>query len=75
LSGASRLPSLPWREVVKALCKAGFVPVRQSGSHVVLRNPEGNRLTVPRHDPVGKGLLMEIIAEAQISREEFLSLL
>lgn len=53
----------------------GFVPVRQSGSHIILRNQGGNRISVPRHDPIGKGLLMEIIAEAGISKDEFLKLL
>jgi len=49
--------------------------MRQSGSHIVLRNQEGNRITVPRHDLIGNGLLMEIIAEARITRDEFLKLL
>jgi hypothetical protein len=30
---------------------------------------------MPRHDPIGKGLLMEIIAEAGLSKEDFLKLL
>ncbi len=71
----SRIPSLSWREVLKALKKVGFLPVRQSGSHILMRNKEGNRIVVPRHDPIGKGLLMEILAEAGITREEFLELL
>jgi predicted RNA binding protein YcfA (HicA-like mRNA interferase family) len=61
--------------VLRALEKIGFFPVRQSGSHLVLRNKEGSRITIPRHDPVGRGLLMEIIAEAGITRDEFLLLL
>ena len=32
----SRLPLLPWRKVVKVLVKAGFKPVRQKGSHLIL---------------------------------------
>jgi hypothetical protein len=31
--------------------------------------------TSTRHDPIGKGLLMEIIGEAGITKDEFLSLL
>jgi predicted RNA binding protein YcfA (HicA-like mRNA interferase family) len=42
---------------------------------MVLRNKEGSRITIPRHDPIGRGLLMEIIAEAGITRDEFLLLL
>jgi len=40
-----------------------------------MRNREGKRITIPRHDPIGKGLLMEIIAEAGITKEKFLELL
>jgi len=75
LPGGSRLPSVSWREVVSALGKIGFAPARQSGSHIILRNDEGKRITVPRHDEIGKGLLMEILAEAGVSREQFLKLL
>jgi predicted RNA binding protein YcfA (HicA-like mRNA interferase family) len=55
--------------------KVGFVPVRQSGSHLVLRNKEGKRVTIPRHDPLGRGLLIEIMAEAGITKEDFPKLL
>ena len=72
---SAKLPSLSWREIIKALKKVGYTPVGQTGSHIILRNTEGKRITVPRHDPVGKGLLMEIIAEADITKEEFLKLL
>jgi predicted RNA binding protein YcfA (HicA-like mRNA interferase family) len=61
--------------VVRAMGKIGFVPVRQSGSHLVLRDKEGNRITIPRHDAIGRGLLIEIIAEAGITKEDFLKLL
>ena len=71
----SKLPSLSWRDVLKVLKKIGFTPVRQSGSHIILRNKEGFRISVPRHDPIGKGLLMEIIAEVGITKDEFLDLL
>jgi predicted RNA binding protein YcfA (HicA-like mRNA interferase family) len=75
LAGSARLPSLSWREVLKALGKVGFLPVRQSGSHIMLRNIEGIRITVPKHDPIGRGLLIEIIAEAGITKEDLLKLL
>ncbi len=75
MSGPQKLPSLSWREVLKALRRFGFVPVRQSSSHILLRNQEGARIVVPRHDPIGKGLLMDILAEAAISKEEFLEAL
>ena len=41
----------------------------------LLRKKDGRRIIVPRHDPIGKGLLMEIIAEAGLTKEDFLKLL
>ncbi|MDG7014044.1 MAG: type II toxin-antitoxin system HicA family toxin [Nitrososphaerota archaeon] len=53
MSGPQKLPSLSWREVLKILRRSGFVPVRHSSSHILLRNQEGVRIVAPRHDPVG----------------------
>lgn len=75
MAKSGKLPSLSWREIIKALKKIGYLPVGQSGSHIILKNVEGKRITVPRHDPVGKGLLLEILSEANITKEEFLYLL
>jgi predicted RNA binding protein YcfA (HicA-like mRNA interferase family) len=70
----SKLPTLSWREVVKALTKAGFEVVRQKGSHLILVKEE-NIVPVPRHDEIKKGLLLQIITEAGLTREEFMKLL
>ena len=75
MTESGKLPSLSWREIIKALKKIGYLPVGQTGSHIILRNMEGKRITVPRHEPVGKGLLLEIISAANITKEEFLDLL
>jgi predicted RNA binding protein YcfA (HicA-like mRNA interferase family) len=70
----SKLPLLSWREVVKALGKVGFSVARQRGSHIILIKDE-RAIPVPRHDQIKRGLLLEIIAEAGLTREEFLELL
>jgi predicted RNA binding protein YcfA (HicA-like mRNA interferase family) len=70
----SRLPLLPWREVVKVLAKAGFRVARQRGSHLILIKDECI-VPVPKHREIKRGLLMEIIVEAGLTREEFLKLL
>ena len=59
----SKLPLLSWREVVKALRKAGFQVTRQKGSHLILLKKE-YVVPVPKHKEIKRGLLMEIIAEA-----------
>jgi len=70
----SALPVLSWREVIKALSKAGFQTSRQKGSHIVLRRNE-IIVVVPKHDQIKRGTLMEIMAQAELTREEFLALI
>ena len=70
----SKLPLLSWREIVKALKKAGFQPVRQKGSHIILVKGE-YIVPVPKHAQIKRGLLLEIIAEAGLTKEEFQKLI
>jgi predicted RNA binding protein YcfA (HicA-like mRNA interferase family) len=73
----TRLPSLTGEQVVKALGKAGFQVLRQRGSHVYLKHPDGRATVVPVHkgESVGRGLVRKIMQDAELSREEFLKLL
>ncbi|MGH9909567.1 MAG: type II toxin-antitoxin system HicA family toxin [Nitrososphaerales archaeon] len=50
------LPITDWREVLKALHKIGFNPVRQTGSHIILEHPDGRHTTVPKHSEIRRGL-------------------
>ena len=70
----SKLPLLSWREVVKALARAGFQVARQKGSHLILVKDDAV-VPVPKHEQIKKGLLLEIIREAGLSKEEFLRLI
>jgi predicted RNA binding protein YcfA (HicA-like mRNA interferase family) len=55
--------------------KLDFEVVRQRSSHVFLQHADGRRLTIPIYDEVPVNLLNWILAEAKITREEFLALL
>ncbi|MCD6512102.1 MAG: type II toxin-antitoxin system HicA family toxin [Thermoplasmata archaeon] len=73
-----KLPVVSGIEIIKALHKAGFIVIRQRGSHVILKKISGDRvikLTVPLHETVKKGTLRKILDVAEISVEEFLRLL
>ncbi len=70
----SKLPLLSWREVVKVLTKAGFEVVSQRGSHLILVKNE-RIVPVPKHDQIKRGLLLAIIEESGLTREEFQHLL
>ncbi len=68
-----KLRPLPARRVLKALQALGFETVRQRGSHVFLRHPDGRKTTVPVHpgEEIGRGLLRKIIHDAEVTVEEF----
>jgi len=67
-----RLPTLTARERIAVLERRGFVRVRQSGSHLVLRHPDGRRATVPVHPgrDLGRGLLRQIMRDADLTVED-----
>ena len=73
----TRLPSLNGEQIVQALGKAGFQVLRQKGSHIYLKHPDGRATVVPVHkgESVGRGLLRKIIKDADLGRGEFLKLL
>ena len=72
-----RLPVLSGRELIKVLAKAGFLPLRQQGSHVVLVKNDKNgkhAVVVPDHKEIDKGTLGEIIRQTGLTREQFVRL-
>ena len=70
------MPSLSWREVARALQRAGFFLDRQRGSHMFYYLPGTTRtVVVPRHREIKSGTLREILREADLSRDEFRRLL
>ena len=73
-----KLPRLSGREVIKALLKTGFKEARQKGSHIILikQSIKGKKaLVVPNHKEIDKGTLLEIIRQAELTRDEFFKLL
>ena len=72
-----KLPRLNARQIVAALEKAGFSLARQSGSHMIYKNLEGKRVTVPFHGPtiLHPKLLKTIMQDADISVEQLQELL
>lgn len=73
----TRLPTLHARKLIKALENAGFEFERQTGSHVIMRNPTNARTTcVPAHTKdIKRSLMKEILQQAGLSEEKFRSFL
>lgn len=64
------------KEVVSILQKLGFLKKRQTGSHLVMFNPESQIIIpVPMHTKdVRNGLMKGIIKQANSTEKEFLKL-
>jgi predicted RNA binding protein YcfA (HicA-like mRNA interferase family) len=72
-----RLPAVTGQEVLQALKRAGFVPLRQKGSHIYIRHPDGRSTVVPVHkgSDIDRGLLRKIIKDTELGKDEFIKLL
>jgi predicted RNA binding protein YcfA (HicA-like mRNA interferase family) len=71
------LPAVSGAKVVRALERAGFSVARISGSHRVMRHPDGRTVVVPVHAgrDVPKGTLRNILAIIGMTAEELRKLL
>ncbi|GBE56256.1 YcfA-like protein [archaeon BMS3Bbin16] len=73
-----KLPAVSGEKVIKALGKAGFVYIRQKGSHIRLEktvDDEIIKVTVPLHKTLKKGTLKRIIKDSRLSQDELIDLL
>jgi len=63
------------REVLAKLLRAGFVEARQTGSHKVLRHPDGRQTYVAMHPgTLPTGTFRKILKQAGLSEEQFRAL-
>ena len=68
-----KLANISGKEAAKAFERAGWIPLGQVGSHLVLVKP-GVRvnLSIPQHKELSVGTLRALIRNAGISVDEFL---
>ncbi len=74
----SKIPSLPYTVIIKAMQRDGWTVVRQRGSHIRLQKHVGDELlkvTVPAHRPVKRSTLAHILKQARIEVDNFFDLL
>ncbi len=72
----SHLPQISGRECIRALERAGFIFIRQRGSHILLQRPNPfAEVVVPDHRELDRGTLRAIIRQARLSVDEFVKLL
>ena len=72
----TKVPRVSGRECIAALGKAGFVVIRQKGSHIYIRRDRPfAQISVPDHRELDTGTLRAIIRQAGMTVEEFTNLL
>ena len=67
-----KLPRVSGAALVKTLERLGFVKVRQSGSHVIMRRGSKS-CVVPLHDEVKVGTLAGVLRQADVPTDEFIA--
>ncbi len=74
----SKVPSISYSQIIKALQRDGWTVVRQRGSHIRLHKRVGDellKLTVPAHRPVKRSTLSHILKQARLEVDDFIELL
>ena len=72
-----KLPAVSGKKLIRALERGGFVRMRQSGSHVLLQQPDGRVVVIPVHgeQTIPKGTLGAILRDIGISGDELRAML
>lgn len=74
----TKVPSVNYGQVIKALRRNGWVVVRQKGSHVRLHKHTSEKtlkLTIPAHKPIKRSTLSHILKQANLSVDKFMKLI
>ncbi|MGO9311327.1 MAG: type II toxin-antitoxin system HicA family toxin [Syntrophobacteraceae bacterium] len=69
----TRLPTLGYEKVIKALQRDGWVVIRQKGSHIRMHKhtrTEVLKLTIPAHSPIKRSTLAHILKQARLTKED-----
>jgi predicted RNA binding protein YcfA (HicA-like mRNA interferase family) len=68
------LPVLSGNKLVAVPRRIGYHMARPRGSHMRLACPGRKSITVPNYRTIDRLLLLKILRDAELSREEFLKL-
>jgi predicted RNA binding protein YcfA (HicA-like mRNA interferase family) len=72
----TKIKPLSYKKIIKVLEKVGFQPIRQTGSHLFMKNPDGRTTIIPIHSKEIKvEIINAILKEAKISRDEWIELI
>ncbi len=74
----TKVPSLSYDRVIRALQRDGWVVIRQRGSHIRLQKhtpAETLKLVIPAHRPIKRSTLAHILKQARLTAEQLENLL
>jgi len=74
----TKVPSLNYDQIIRALRRDGWIVVRQKGSHIRLQKvtrDETLKLTLPAHRPIKRSTLSHILKQARLTVEQLNKLL
>jgi predicted RNA binding protein YcfA (HicA-like mRNA interferase family) len=73
----TKLPIVDAKTMEKVLVRLGFAPVRQKGSHIFYRHPDGRTTTIPHHGnrDLSRPLIRVILREIDLAPDDFSALL
>ncbi len=69
-----KLPRISGAEAQRALERLGFIKLRQSGSHVIMRR-DAKGCVLPMHTELKVGTLAGILRQADVTPDEFIDAL
>ena len=69
----TKLPIVNFTLMNRFLKRQGFEVVRQKGSHVFYRHPDGRTTTLPKHKgrDLARPLIREVLKEIEITPNQF----
>ena len=69
----SKLRIVSYKTMRQLLLQLGFEEVRQKGSHVFFRHPDGRTTTVPNHAgrDLSRPLIRQIVRDINLTADEF----
>jgi predicted RNA binding protein YcfA (HicA-like mRNA interferase family) len=71
----SRITPLKPTIAIRILNKLGFQAIRQKGSHIFFRHPDGRSTVIPFHkgEDLSRGILKSILNEIELSWDDFIA--
>jgi predicted RNA binding protein YcfA (HicA-like mRNA interferase family) len=73
----TRLPIVGFKTMERILIRLGFEPIRQHGSHVFYKHPDGRTTTLPNHAgrDLARPLIRVVLREIDVSPDQYNELL